>query len=270
MAVGVLPEVAERELVLQRSPRRGAATPPATEGSRGGTPSRLPHQGTAVSPATSSFEGATPRPRQRRLASFSEVQLRSPDHEVLHVPESESAQMVALTASPRLEPQGERPEVGDIVTLGPAAQPEFSGHRGIVTATADTHVTVAVLDDSGCIGVGECWPSFRDISLKRRDWRLGQRVVVDGLVGERTRKLNGCTGAVARHPRSGHPSFVCKPQAPEEPRLTLCVRLDDPAANAGKASVLVEPRFLQPYGDWVRQISDAASREADGWGGRPP
>lgn len=204
--------------------------------------------------------------KPRRLSSFSAQQLCSAHHEVLQDTDSDVA--LPSRASSRIlaerdsEGKKERPEVGDVVELGTGTPPEFAGHYGVVTATGDAFVTVAVLDPSGCIGVGECWPSLGDVSLVHQDWRLGGRVVIDGFKGGRAGKLNGSSGTVTRHPHSGHPSFVCKPHAPDEPRLTLCVRLDNPAPSGGKASVLVEPRFLQPYGAFVREAAAAVQREA--------
>lgn len=137
----------------------------------------------------------------------------------------------------------DRPEAGDIVALGPGAPPEFRGCRAIVTKAQETFCTVVVLDERGRFGVGECWPMMEDAQLVSRTLRLGSRVLIDGLKGAKTRRLNGSLGTVAAHPREGHPTFVRAKASQEEPHLTVCVRLDEPPTGADR-SVLLEPRFL--------------------------
>jgi len=151
---------------------------------------------------------------------------------------------------------------GDIVALGAGAPPEFRRSSAVITKLAASHCTVVVLDDSKRIGIGECWPSFKDVCLETCSYRLAQRVVVDGLSGKNTKRLNGCVGSVVEHPREGHPSFIKKPSAPESPILTVCVKFDD-ASTAGQASMLLEPRFVLPYKDFVdRAVVGLASESA--------
>lgn len=64
--------------------------------------------------------------------------------------------------------------------------------------------------------------------------------------GNKTKHLNGSSGRLVAHPRSGHPTFICKDKAPDQPILTLCVALDGPAANRGKR-VLLDGKYLLPY-----------------------
>merc|ERR1712039_211383 len=99
---------------------------------------------------------------------------------------------------------------GDIVILGPGAPPEFRQCSAIVTKTAEAHCTVVVLDGSQQSGVGECWPSFADTLPHSSALRLGARVMISGLKGAKTQRLNGFTGCVVAHPRSGHPTFIHK------------------------------------------------------------
>jgi hypothetical protein len=121
---------------------------------------------------------------------------------------------------------------GDMVLFS-LGQDERS-RPGVITRVGDK-CTVVVLDDTRSIGLGECWPEFKDLSLESANWRLGNRVSISGLVG-RTRDLNGMRGTIIAHPREGHPTFVSKPSA--RPRLTFCIRFD------GSGTALLEPRFL--------------------------
>mmetsp|Transcript_2033 Transcript_2033/g.6487 ORF Transcript_2033/g.6487 Transcript_2033/m.6487 type:complete len:270 (+) Transcript_2033:88-897(+) len=151
-------------------------------------------------------------------------------------------------------PPGEPPDAGDLVLLGRGCPPEFHGCTAVVTAVGEDHCTVAVLDESRRYAIGNCWPCFHDVSIRSHAWRLGQRVVVSGMTGRATKGFNGCVGTIARHPREGHPSFVCKASAPDTPQLVVCVRFDD-AAAAGKASALLEPRFLEPFEAHLFQVA---------------
>jgi len=147
-----------------------------------------------------------------------------------------------------------RPEPGDLVVLGSGVPHEFKSCPAIVTKVLEFHCTVVVLDEGWRVGVGECWPCFDDFYLESRALRLGARVVVEGLKGARTRRLNGFSGVVSLHPNEGHPTFIRKPSAPDRPQLTVCVSFDDPDA-AGERSVLLEPRFLLPYDEAVEAVS---------------
>jgi len=146
-------------------------------------------------------------------------------------------------------------EPGDLVVLGPGVPSEHRGCHAVVTEVHESYCTVVVLDSTRSFGTGQCWPCFADISLESRGWRLGSHHAVTGLKGKKSRRLNGCMGIVARHPREGHPSFVRKDSAPEQPRLTLCLRFDDPV-SAGATSMLLEPRFLNPKTQLIRQVTD--------------
>lgn len=174
----------------------------------------------------------------------------------------------------------EAPREGDLVALGAGAPPEFRQCPAIVTQVSERHCTVVVLDAHGRCGVGECWPSFEDVTVESRAFRLGARVAITGLKGPNTRHLNGFTGSVIAHPRRGHPTFVQKPSPPGHPQLTLCVGLDDPR-GAGESSVLMEARFLVPYddhvasqaqvlGDVVAGLSGLSSKEGRGQVELPP
>jgi len=146
-------------------------------------------------------------------------------------------------------------EVGDIVILGAGAPTEYRMCPAIVTKLADLHCTVVVLDSERRIGIGECWPNYVDISMvESSKLRLDSRVVVHGMQGVRTKRLNGFPGVVAAHPRQGHPTFVNKPRNPDRPQLTVCVRFEDPQA-AGEHSALIEPRFLLTYDMAVQEMS---------------
>merc|ERR1719310_588726 len=121
---------------------------------------------------------------------------------------------------------------GDSVVLGDRAPPEFRHCPAIVTQAGEEHCTVTVLDKSRRFGIGECWPSFDDIQKDELggSWRIGQRVIIQGLQGGKTKRLNDFTGIICLHPREGHPTFIRKPAEPERPQLTVCIRLDDPVA----------------------------------------
>jgi len=147
------------------------------------------------------------------------------------------------------------PEPGDLVVLGPGAPSEHRGCHAVVTEVHESYCTVVVLDDTRSFGVGQCWPCFADVTQESRAWRLGSRHAVTGLRGGKLRRLNGFRGVITEHPREGHPSFVQKSSAPEQARLTLCLRFDDPA-SAGQRSVLLEPRFLKPEAQFIRGVTD--------------
>lgn len=153
----------------------------------------------------------------------------------------------------------ERPEPGDLVvlSLGAGVPAEHRGRPAVVTRVAGSQCGVVVLDPARRFGIGECWPNLYDLGdTESRAWRLGSRVVVGGLWGEKTRWLNGLTGAIASHPREGHPTFVRKSTPPFQPQLAVCVRLDETAV-AGSRAVLLEPRFLVPHEQYLREVSQA-------------
>uniref|UniRef100_A0A7S1ABS0 Uncharacterized protein n=1 Tax=Noctiluca scintillans TaxID=2966 RepID=A0A7S1ABS0_NOCSC len=145
-----------------------------------------------------------------------------------------------------------RPEVGDTVVLGQRAPNEYRGSCAVVTQVAANHCTVIVLDQTHRFGVGECWPCFDDVLIQNCKGRLGMRVMIDGLTGAKTRKLNGFRGTVCVHPREGHPTFIRKAASPD-PQLTLCVALDE--AVSGEKLVVLEPRFLVLYDTYMAQIA---------------
>uniref|UniRef100_A0A7S1A9Y4 Uncharacterized protein n=1 Tax=Noctiluca scintillans TaxID=2966 RepID=A0A7S1A9Y4_NOCSC len=145
------------------------------------------------------------------------------------------------------------PEVGDIVVLGVGAPAEYRGSSAVVTKVAAAHCTVVVLDQNHRFGAGECWPSFDDVLIQNCRGRLGTRVIIDGLKGAKTKRLNGLRGTISEHPREGHPTFIRKAAAPLNPQLTLCVELDEP--DAGEKLVLLEPRFLMQYDQYMENIS---------------
>jgi len=145
-----------------------------------------------------------------------------------------------------------RPESGDVVVLGKGVPSEFIGRPGVVMAVADAHCTVAVLDETGCFGIGECWPNFHDFKIQSQQWRLGARVVLAGLKSNRTKHLNGRSGRIITHPRSGHPTLICKDKAPDQPILTMCIAFDDQADTSNKP-VLLDAKYLQPYDVSIEQ-----------------
>ena len=85
-------------------------------------------------------------------------------------------------------------------------------------------------------------------------------------------RLNGLRGTISEHPKEGHPTFIRKAAAPLNPQLTLCVELDEP--DAGEKLVLLEPRFLMQYDQYMENISSNLGKaiadmglvlEARGW-----
>jgi len=146
------------------------------------------------------------------------------------------------------------PELGDVVILGSGAPPEFRKSPAVVTRLAESHCTVTVLDDSRSFGIGECWPCFGDILIDSSYLRIGTRVFVEGMRGTKTQRLNGRTGTVSAHPKQGHPTFIRKPTAPDQPRLTVCVVMDSPPTPDEKA-ILLEARFLVAYDDVVSRAT---------------
>merc|ERR1712000_450912 len=99
---------------------------------------------------------------------------------------------------------------GDLVRLGPGVPVEFRDCSAVVTKVSEGHCTVAVLDSSLRIGIGECWPMFADVSIVSTSWREGACVVIDGLKSAKLKHLNGHTGLIVAHRSEGHPTFVTK------------------------------------------------------------
>lgn len=138
-----------------------------------------------------------------------------------------------------IEPS-ERPHLGDIVILGPGASPKHGRRAAVITGVSEAHCTAVVLDKARRFGICECWPCFHDMTIESSAWRIGSRVEVHGMRGD-GQGLNGLVGTIAAHPSQGHPTFVAKPRAREQARLTLCVRFDDKTRP-----VLLAPRHLVP------------------------
>lgn len=155
-----------------------------------------------------------------------------------------AAAVASQDAVASLSPNHDRPQPGDIVTLGCRAPEEYRGAPAVVTAVAETHCTVVVLDESKRFGIGECWPSFQDLHIECRQLRIGSEVCIGGMQASKTKKLNGFSGKIRKHKREGHPFFIQKPSMPDTPQLCVCVRLDEPEM-AGERVVMLEPRFLQ-------------------------
>lgn len=148
---------------------------------------------------------------------------------------------------------------GDLVILGLEVVPDFRNHAAVVTQVHSSHCTVAVLDESRRIGVGECWPNMSDFTVESTAWRLGTQVVVGGLQGTKTRAFNGATGVIVAHPKQGHPCFVQKAAGaggPDRPHLALCVCIS--AEDGGKAKhTLLEPRFLSTREAQFAEVTDS-------------
>lgn len=135
---------------------------------------------------------------------------------------------------------------------------EYRASPAVITKVAEAHCTVVVLDERQQSGVGECWPGFHDVTLESLKLRIGTHVVIDGMVGTRTRHLNGLTGIISEHPKEGHPVFIRKSASPDTPILAVCVCFNDPNAAKGR-SALIEPRFLVPFDEAAFQTAKAMS-----------
>mmetsp|Transcript_11927 Transcript_11927/g.33996 ORF Transcript_11927/g.33996 Transcript_11927/m.33996 type:complete len:500 (-) Transcript_11927:343-1842(-) len=226
-----------------------AAAPPEEGSPAGGaivfsTPSE---RSTSFNSANKSSGTSTPSVPESRLDGQAEGGLEDA------TPAEECA-----SEEPAAPGDAERPQLGDIVSLGAAAPEECRFHAAVVTNLCTSHCTVIVLDEELRHGIGECWPSYGDVTVKDTLLRLGTRVVVQGMQGARTKMMNGATGVVSMHPTRGHPTFVSKPNSPDQAQLTVCVVFDDPAA-VGKKSALVEPRFLRPYEEAVKNMSESVA-----------
>lgn len=147
----------------------------------------------------------------------------------------------------RLHGITENLEKGDLVILQRGLQP-FSLCPGVVKGVEGSSCTVAVLDESRSVFIGECRVAFSDVALIHSEWRLGTRVVLGGLQSSHMVHLNGLSAVICPHKRHGHPCFVHKPSSPNTGEwLTLCIRFDDPDKSSMHA-VLLEPRFLAAVG----------------------
>lgn len=176
---------------------------------------------------------------------------------------SEPRPLVEAESKVKWEPGTKDVQLGDVVLLSNRVPKEYSSSQAVVTKVAEAHCTVVVLDESQCSGLGECWPGFQDMTVMSRAWRLGTRVVIGGMQGDRTKHLNGFTGVVSQHPRQGHPAFIRKQTCPNIPQLVLCIVFDNPDV-ANLRSALLEPRFLKPLDsaaeEVVKCLSEAIAR----------
>lgn len=170
--------------------------------------------------------------------------------------DSEPRQLVSVESAIACKPQTdyfEPAEVGDLVFLGNGVPQEYRSFSAIVTKVAESHCTVTVLDESRRGGLGECWPGFQDVLVTSSAWRLGTRIVIEGMQSDRTKHLNGLTGTVSNHPRHGHPMFITKSSCPNIPQLVLCIIFDDREA-ARERSAFLEPRFIKPFEEAAEEM----------------
>eukprot|EP00913_Durusdinium_trenchii_P027518 g25808.t1 len=145
----------------------------------------------------------------------------------------------------RLHGISETLEQGDLVLLDRGLQPSrFASCPAVVKGLNSSGCSVAVLDESRSIFIGELHVALSDVVLVHSDWRLGTRVVLGGLQSSHMVHLNGLSAVICPHKRHGHPCFVHKPSSPNTGEwLTLCIRFDEPKKSSMHA-VLLEPRFL--------------------------
>jgi len=137
---------------------------------------------------------------------------------------------------------------GDVVRMSGGVG---NGSSAIVTAVSASYCTVTVLDAARSEGLAQLWPSFNQLQVESRSWRVGAPVVISGLKHRKLQHLNGARGVVGRHPREGHPVFVAAKNGKEgEPQnkcqLRLVVVLDELAKGGepNPPSVLVEARCV--------------------------
>jgi len=146
--------------------------------------------------------------------------------------------------------------VGDVVLLSALVPQEFRNTQAVITRTERSHCTVCVLDETGRFGIGECWPSFADVKLVSSTLRLGNRMVVDGCSGSRTRWLNGHAATIVSHRREGHPCFVhSKRHLNRPPQFNVCICLERPP-SPGERLVLIEPRFLSRFDQFAEEATN--------------
>merc|ERR1719375_1861774 len=136
-------------------------------------------------------------------------------------PEAEAAEKARIEA---LSPV----RVGDLVVLGPGADREYRSCPAVVTKIAEAHCTVVVLDSTQQYGIGECWPMYSDVTLTSDALRIGTHVIISGMVGAKTKRMNGLTGHISAHPNpqegqpaGGHPLFIRN--SLRDGQLAVCV-----------------------------------------------
>lgn len=158
-------------------------------------------------------------------------------------------------------------QTGDMIRLGQGASPDFRGCPAVVTHAGPAHCTVAVLDPSRRIAIGECWPNYCDCMLISSLGRLGSRVFLDGFQKGRGKFLNGSVGTIVLHKTEGHPSFVQRSCADSgiSPVLVCCVELDRPPSTKEK-QVLIELSYMAKLPDapeLARALADVAALAGD-------
>lgn len=183
----------------------------------------------------SSVLAADPQPREQLswLLPISETPELGDDPDLIFEP------------TERLHGISETLEQGDLVLLDRGLQPSrFASCPAVVKGLNSSGCSVAVLDESRSIFIGELHVALSDVVLVHSDWRLGTRVVLGGLQSSHMVHLNGLSAVICPHKRHGHPCFVHKPSSPNTGEwLTLCIRFDEPKKSSMHA-VLLEPRFL--------------------------
>jgi len=144
---------------------------------------------------------------------------------------------------------------GDLIHVGSGVSGDHKNCKAVVTAVHEVHCTAVVLDDELCLGVGEIWPNFSDVTLVSSHWRLGTEVVVVGLQNPNIQVHNGATGVIVEHAKHGHPLFMQRHDPSEKPHLTLCVKIT--SGGAGVKKLLLKPRFLITCDAYFASIADS-------------
>ncbi|CAK9013068.1 unnamed protein product [Durusdinium trenchii] len=199
----------------------------------------------------SSVLAADPQPREQLPGTIQEgLTGRSPMRLSWLLPISETPELgddpdLIFEPTERLHGISETLEQGDLVLLDRGLQPSrFASCPAVVKGLNSSGCSVAVLDESRSIFIGELHVALSDVVLVHSDWRLGTRVVLGGLQSSHMVHLNGLSAVICPHKRHGHPCFVHKPSSPNTGEwLTLCIRFDEPKKSSMHA-VLLEPRFL--------------------------
>ena len=137
--------------------------------------------------------------------------------------------------------QGEKLCVGVLVQLGSGVPLDFIRHTAVVLVVEDNQCTVSVFDVSGPFSLGQCCSPTVGLVIVKRCCRLGRRVVVQRMLGQATRDLNGLVGTIVPHPRAGHPFFL--PSAAGSVHHNVCIDLDCPPSRTA-SMILVESRFI--------------------------
>lgn len=118
-----------------------------------------------------------------------------------------------------------RPEAGDAVLLGSGVPADYRHKTAVVMEVYEQHCTVMVLDEEGRKARGELWPYFHDFSILTSIGRLGNRVRLRGLKGNK--KLNGQTGTVCEGIEDGqqlaHP-FLFAPKKGQDMLFLVSIR----------------------------------------------